>query len=255
MTVELVIDTRENKIINLLQNNINITIEQLDLGDIVFRQDGKIVFIIERKTLADLKASICDGRSREQKMRLLGSEIPCNRILYLIEGNINSSTTRKQLRGFPITTLIGSLINTQLRDNIKVYKTESLQETVQFITRLYKKFNKEIDMKTYFNDKKSISDIEYCSSLKKRKKSNMSPRVWFISQLSLIPQVSEKIAEQIVIKYTSIYQLIKSYDSIEKEDDKKSLLANITYPIKNNKTRRIGGKISSRIYTYISNKI
>jgi ERCC4-type nuclease len=89
---ELVVDMRENKLILLLKAiGVDFKTEMLDLGDIVFRtSDGNVLFIIERKTINDLKASICDGRLREQKARLM-SNFDRSRIMYLIEGEIPNS--------------------------------------------------------------------------------------------------------------------------------------------------------------------
>ena len=120
MSIELVIDTRETEIIERLEAAASeLSVEQLDVGDILFRQDGETVLIIERKTVKDLKASICDSRGREQKARLIGTT-PRNRIMYLIEGSMDLPLDSK-IEALPVSTLIGSLINTQLRDGIKTY--------------------------------------------------------------------------------------------------------------------------------------
>ena len=93
--VELVLDVREHHLIEKLQKSpIKFTQEQLPIGDILFRKNGetqesKTILVIERKTVNDLKASICDGRAREQKLRLIGSGIPVEKIVYLIEGNLD----------------------------------------------------------------------------------------------------------------------------------------------------------------------
>ena len=217
------------------------------MGDIVFRQDGEIILIIERKTVNDLKASICDGRAREQKLRLMGSGIPVEKILYLIEGNLDKNLETK-VSGLPVSTLLGSLINTQLRDNIKVYKTLSLDETVNYIIKMLDKLTKDGD--TYFQTKQSISQTEYASSLKKTKKANMTPEVWFICQLTQIPQVTDKIAEIIVFKYKNLVTLIREY---EKTPDhlRVKLVADLTYELSSGKSRRIGDKISERIYNFM----
>lgn len=247
--MELVIDVREHHIIEKLTecNTIKFSTEQLDIGDIIFRQDGEIVLIIERKTVNDLKASICDGRAREQKLRLLGSGIPIEKILYLIEGNIDKNLEDK-VSGLPISTLLGSLINTQMRDNIKVYKTLSLNETVNYIIKMLDKLTKDGD--TYFQIKHSISQSEYASSLKKSKKSNMTPEVWFICQLTQIPQVTDKIAEVIVLKYQNLVTLIREY---EKTPDhlRVKLVADLTYELSSGKSRRVGDKISEKIYNFM----
>ena len=249
--IELILDIRERHLITELEKYFTVKTEQLELGDIIFKKNDEIILIIERKTINDLKASICDGRHREQKVRLIGSGNSVNRIMYIIEGDFDKSLDTK-VAGIPISTLIGSLINTQLRDNIKVYKTNSLFETSEFIKKLWDKLNK--DYENYFNDdNEKISSSKYASTLKTSKKANMTPEVWFITQLSLIPQVTEKIANEIVQKYKNIHVLIQEYDKTP-EHLKSKLLSDITYPLaKGDKVRRIGDKISNRIYNFFYN--
>jgi ERCC4-type nuclease len=246
--MELVIDNREHKLIQQLrQRGCQFSVEALDLGDILFRETGggECILIIERKTLPDLRASICDGRAREQKTRLLYSGIAKERIMYLIEGNMNFVGDS----GIPATTLLGSLINTQLRDGLKVYKTVDLQETVKFILKLYSKLAD--DRSHYFCDQGEITSAKYVSTLKTRKKANMTQEVWFIAQLSLIPQVTELIASEIAKVYPSVLSLVQAYTSGDATEPGE-LLADITYPLSSGKTRRIGSKISQRIYSFLS---
>lgn len=246
MSIELVIDTRERELIEKLQESCKITVEQLDVGDILIRQGQDVLLVIERKTVKDLKASICDGRGREQKTRLLGST-PKHRIMYLIEGSLNKSLDSK-INGLPVSTLVGSLINTQLRDGIKVYKTASLEESGEFLRKLLDKWEKDGD--TFFKEEEaSISAGKYSSSLKKQKKANMTPQVWFISQLSLIPQVTEKVSEVILEQYPTVTDLIREYESTPKHLREK-LLVDLKYTLKTGKSRRVGDKMSSRIYKF-----
>ena len=251
MNIELVIDNRENHLINTVQTMINskdkVKVEQLEIGDILFRKDEEIILIIERKTVADLKASICDGRNREQKARLLGSGTTINRIMYLIEGDL----TKDKVSGIPTSTLLGSIINTQLRDNIKVYKTSGLDETATYILKilalvLLEKLEK--DDGEYF--KEGPQTVQYASTLKKSKKANMTPTVWFTCQLSQIPQVTDKVAEVIIEKYPTLSMLLQVYQTIP-DHLREKLLSDLVYPISTGKTRRIGDKISGRIYKFM----
>ena len=249
MTIELILDNREHHLIQELQktNSFTFTKEQLDVGDILFRRDDKTIFIIERKTVSDLKASIIDGRHREQKMRLLGSGIPTNRILYIIEGDLDKSLDGK-LSGIPVSTLVGSLINTQLRDDIKVYKTSSLRETGEYIRKLLDKLTREET--NYFKEgEQSISSSCYAATLQKNKKANLTPEIWFINQLAHIPQVTEKIAAIILQKYSTVSILIQEYQRTP-EHLKEKLLADLTVELTTGKKRRIGDKISARIYKF-----
>ena len=250
MSIELVIDNRERHLIEMIGEKDFIKVETLTIGDILIRKEKEILFIIERKTIADLKASIVDGRNREQKARILGSGVKKEQIMYIVEGNLNKLLTNK-IHGMPLSTVVGSMINTQLRDGIKIYKTVSLLETSQFILKLYDKFKK--DGATFFNGDvgvSSVSVVDYIATIKKKKKDNINPNVWFISQLSLIPQITEKIANEIVTEYKTLSNLILAYEKLDVKD-RKNMLADITYPIKNDKTRRVGNKISERIFNLI----
>tara|TARA_B100000902_G_C27275897_1_gene898841 strand:+ start:645 stop:1427 length:783 start_codon:yes stop_codon:yes gene_type:complete len=248
--IEMVLDMRENGLEQELNKSktIRFRVKQLDLGDIAFMRGEETLLIIERKTVEDLKASICDGRSREQKARLLGSGIPTERIMYIIEGNLDKDLKSK-VSGVPVSTLVGSIINTELRDNIKVYKTASLHETALYLEKMLDKLNK--DGNDYFkSEEKKISASEYSASLKKKKKENMTPTVWFINILSSIPQVTEKIADIIVSKYGSMVKLMEEYERTP-EHLRVKLLSDMKYVIANDKERRVGDKISKRIYNFI----
>uniref|UniRef100_A0A6C0LXX3 ERCC4 domain-containing protein n=1 Tax=viral metagenome TaxID=1070528 RepID=A0A6C0LXX3_9ZZZZ len=250
MTIEMVIDNREHGLIKILEQH-NPIIETLDIGDILFRDGDETVLIIERKTIADLKASICDGRSREQKARLLHSGIDVERITYLIEGDLDKPLTDKVF-GLPVSTLIGSIINTQLRDGIKVYKTSSINETSEYLVKIKDKLQKDSE-KFFKHESGSMSSGKYASTLKKKKKSNMTSEVWFISLLSLIPQITEKVAEQIVNVYPTVQILIGEYTRTPDHLCAK-LLADIKFTLTTGKQRRIGDKASERIYLYFCPK-
>ena len=248
MSVELIVDNRENQLITELEGTCAVKVETLDIGDIMFRDGDEVILIIERKTIADLKASICDGRAREQKARLLHSGVPTYRIMYLIEGDLDKPLSNK-VNGMPVSTLLGSIINTQLRDGIKVYKTASIQESAVFLQKMLIKLEKDGD--SFFKQEKKISASEYSATLKKKKKDNMTPEVWFINQLTLIPQVTEKVAEQITAKYPSVTSLVLEYQRTPEHIQSK-LLSDLTYQLSTGKDRRIGDKISARICEFFS---
>jgi hypothetical protein len=74
--------------------------------------------------------------------------------MYIIEGNLDLYLETK-ISGVPVSTLLGSIINTQMRDNIKLYKTQTLIETTLYIIKLLDKFNKDID--NYFGEDNTIT--------------------------------------------------------------------------------------------------
>jgi len=235
---ELIIDNRERDLISWLEGKgIDHQIEQLDIGDIIIRgADGASLVVIERKTVADLKASIIDGRSREQKARLLNTGIDRARILFIIEGSITAG-----VRGISTNNLLGSIINTQFRDNVKVYKTADMNETGMYITHILHKFKTDLVTRSTGGGVSS-----YAETIQIKKKDNMTPNVWFNRQLCLVPQVTDKVATVIIAAYPTAMDLVNAYKSSDNPTD---LLSDLKYPIKNDKTRRVGGKISTRVYS------
>ncbi|MHA2038078.1 MAG: crossover junction endonuclease [Promethearchaeota archaeon] len=245
MDIKLILDTRENALHKLLPNAI---IKSLDIGDILFELNGEPVVIIERKSVSDLASSIYDGRAREQKARLLNSGVSREKIMFLIEGDLNKNIDEK-VGCIKTNTLLGSIINTIFRDGVKVYKTACVQETAIFIDKLLCKLIKDYkDFYKYSNTTEGITECEYSATLKTSKKANMTPNVWFITQLSLVPQVTNKLASVIVEKYPTLFELVKAY---EETDKKLELLSSLTYSVANNKTRKIGPKISERVYKFV----
>lgn len=246
--------------------------EALDVGDILFRneEDGELIFVVERKTILDLKASIIDKRRAEQKERL--KTVQRDRILYLIEGDLNFPLEDK-ISSFPISTLVSSILNTQLRDKIWVYKTLALEETGELIRALFTKLNKE-GSNLFLPEAEPVEGLaasaRYCSTLNKCKKANLTPEVWYIQLLSQVPQVTEKVAVEIVKIYPTLCSLMRGYDRIAdsyvdliigtgnvsaSENMKKEMagmLADIKFPIKGGKLRRIGNKLSERIYAFVN---
>ena len=107
--------------------------KNLDIGDFQYIVDNKLKIIIERKTIKDLCDSIKDGRLREQKVRLNAHQCLNKNIIYLIEGKINSKDFSKKINGIPITTIYGSMVNILVRDNMLIYRTGNLEETIFYI--------------------------------------------------------------------------------------------------------------------------
>ena len=144
MSYSLHIDYREHKLksyfkdINLVYNKkkVNVVIENLDLGDIVIKKNNKELLVIERKTLSDLHSSINDGRYKEQKKRLMENFISFQ-IVYLIE-NCNIDFIKKKFK-YVESIITGSIINSTFRDNIKILRTNNIDDSINYIKTLVKK--------------------------------------------------------------------------------------------------------------------
>ena len=239
--INLAIDYREAEIKNYFLGNDNVQVLNLDIGDIQIRNGETILFVIERKTICDLSSSIKDGRHREQKMRLINSGVDINNIMYLIEGDLDTI----KLKCLPKSTIISSIINTLLRDNIKVHRSKNMNESIEFIEMLFNKLRKQ-DIKLFEN-----KNTSYVSTIKLKKKENLDSSNCYLLQLAQIPGSSTKIADCIKETYPNMMSLCSKYSSIDLSERPK-LLENLTYSIQNNKTRRIGKVVSERIYLYLS---
>jgi len=224
--VRIVLDNREGQLISLIKSrdldkyseHINIEVEQLDIGDIhVCFDDGPCgTYIIERKTVADLLASVKDGRYREQKTRLLASG---HKITYVIEGD--DITASRQTRYHDVLT--GAYIHSMFRDGINVVFTRNTNETCTFILTLCAKI---VDNPQYFGGNKEYIQEDYidCIKAKAKKIDNITPENCFILQLAQIPSISTVIAKNIQKQYATMKDLIKALDESE---DKLELLCKI----------------------------
>ena len=82
--IVVLVDNREHALIAELGVQTGVQTASLILGDVQISVGGKLAIIIERKTISDLRASIVDGRYRDQmdRLSLLPSEV---RVVYLLE--------------------------------------------------------------------------------------------------------------------------------------------------------------------------
>jgi crossover junction endonuclease MUS81 len=258
--MSLIIDHREKDLKLAFPNAIY---KNLDLGDIQinYKDSDEPFILIERKTMTDLIASVNDGRYREQKKRLLESGINKTKLLYLLEGHSNDIPGQMK-------TLFGMIINTLYRDKINVLRLVNIDETIYFIKRIMEKIesndhkiigspknnNLESDNNTKLEDNNSSSDVtlEYLSTIKLKKKDNLTSNNCSILQLAQIPGMSIQNAQTILNKYQSIANLINTY--YQTDDSKRvNLLTDIEISLTNGKTRKLGKVLSERIYTYLFN--
>ena len=248
---KLIIDVREKILKDYFIGKNNVEIKQLDLGDIIFTRDEEILIIIERKTITDLRASIKDGRHREQKIRLL-SNFKRHKIYYLIEGDILDFEIKYGDKD--IKSLYGAMINSLVRDNLKIIRTIDINESIKYIETMFEKLNKQPSL--FINDEsceEKLENKDYCSAIKIKKKDNITSHVCFISQLCQIQGVSINIAKKILEHYSSMYSLCLSYKDLEKSDAIK-LLIDIEIDTNTGKKRKLGKVLSERIYNFLCNK-
>ena len=186
--MSLLVDHREH----ILLQRLSAISSNLILGDICIQKDGKDLVIIERKTVADLSSSICDGRYKEQSHRLLESTMPPHRIVYLIEGSLDS------IQSIPKQTMVSAMISLWFHKGFSVVQTTSIDDTIDYINLLFEKTMKE------------ANESDYVSTIKIKKKQKHTPETVAILMLSQIPTISTVTAIALLAKYGSPFNLTKS---------------------------------------------
>ena len=218
----LILDTREVLLYkNIIERDldkykdfIEIEKKQLELGDI-HKSFKNNIFIFERKSVNDMVSSIKDGRYKEQKHRLL-SNIPANKITYIIEGDTVISKHNNQ------NILSSVYMHSMYRDGIHLAFVKNIEETATYILTLCTKIIDNCD-KFIKNNDEALSYIDTCK-IKSKKIANIDVKTCYLLQLSQIPTISIVIAKNIENKYPTLRELLKSLDET---DNKEKLLCDI----------------------------
>jgi len=287
--MRIVVDERERDLYEKLDSIVNFqgfstTIQLckkvLPLGDILIQTDGEIdVLLIERKSLADLLASIKDGRYEEQSYRLIhSSEFSPHNIVYIIEGMLS------QLRTFlEKKTLYSALTSLHFFKGFSTFRTCSLQETAEHIVWMTEKIERDfhkgkipayvkiarhsrqpmvVPENTHIVENTpltesaensveqiptSMSSANYCTVVKKVKKDNVTPENIGEIVLCQIPGVSSVTAMAIMKKYKTFPNLI---DNIRNRPEE---IENIVCE-NNGKMRKISKSCAKNIVAFLGGK-
>jgi len=144
--MKVIIDERErdlyekcSSIVNAGGTYINLSKRVLPLGDIhITTDEDKDVLLIERKSLADLLASIKDGRYEEQSYRLIHSSgYPPHSIIYIIEGQISNLRTPMEKK-----IVYSALTSLNFFKGFSVVRTNSVSETADYLIWMSEKIER-----------------------------------------------------------------------------------------------------------------
>jgi len=216
---KIAFDFREGSLIDMFKNahsswEEDIEVINLEIGDVHILMDDQPCIIIERKTVADLAQSIKDNRYREQKARQLAYREmnPNVKLVYMIEGSFKFDP-KFRCQNMDSRSLSGAFINSVFRDNIHVVSTTDVTDSAYFIDGLFERFKK--DPGVYLNNvvarDKSSYDCNISSAVKQKRKDNIDNKACFMMQMSCIPGISGKKANDImtVLNVRSIVELIE----------------------------------------------
>lgn len=241
MVTEVVIDVRERDLVDRMRGRHGVRVATMELGDLIFVYRGATVLIVERKTLADLAASIKDGRYHEQKLRLARADgADASRTLYLLEGVRDAP---------PHDVLMGVIVNTMLRDNMKVYRTASLDETVDLVERMRARLF-AADAPAYFADAAAPTSgvVAYAGTIRRVKKDNLSAKTCTVSALAQVPGVSPHMAAAIVDHHGGA--MARVCDALRADGGERAT-AQLTWTTPSGRSRRVGPAVARRLRAYL----
>lgn len=223
----------------------------LDYGDILISVDGVMppLVVIERKTIADLAASVKDGRYKNQKLKLK-EKCGAGTVYYIIEGCFSwlmADDNSVSLHGISQKTLMSCIINTMVRDNIKVIITRNVEETFACVEAIYRRIRD--DPSKYARCLGGCldgggEDADEEKVLRVKKDSSLTREKCFENQLCQVPDMSAKTAKAVVGEFKTMEEFYKIMVGLS-DPDKIAKIKSIM--IVDDKGKGKGRRISERV--------
>jgi len=238
--MKLILDCRETNLLKSCEaliksvekfKHITITTENLLIGDMSINDnDNNVVILFERKSIADLIASIKDGRYREQSYRLSGSEHANHNIFYVIEGPIGKFVDKQ--------IVYSSMFSLNYYKGFSVFRSNNLEDTAYILCNAFIKLEKEKDKKPFYSNSKTETesekvDVSYSTFVKKKKNANITKENFGEIVLCQIPSISSTTAIAIMKEFKNIDTLI------QKLKENKDCLNELTYETEKAQKRKI----------------
>ncbi|XP_050445502.1 crossover junction endonuclease MUS81 [Cataglyphis hispanica] len=263
--VILLVDTQETcggktkpqhdaTLMELTRLGVLFEVRHLKIGDFTWiarcretKDELVIPYIIERKRMDDLSASITDGRFHEQKFRLKQSGI--DNLMYIVE-NIDKNSRFS----IPLPSLLQASVNCLIQDNFTVKYTRNHKDSMFYLSCVTKTLIKIYKDKKLVGCKKEqlsqtndLSSTIHLIKFKEFNKASSKQRKFkvnemFIRQLLQLKGMSIDKATAIVERYPSPQILITALENSAKDEQ---LLANIQV---GDKKRQLGSIISKAVY-------
>ena len=255
------VDSREDALHSLFQLNMtgathSLRSESLPVGDVILSSnDGQTDYLVfERKSLADLAASIQDGRYKEQSHRLQAlPHVHNHNVIYIVEGDFTRYSERFSKIGKG--ALHSAMCSLNYYKGFSVVRTMSLVETHELIQSYanklasspvpYGHYQVLVGTDTAEDAINFHESTSYCSVLKVKqvKCENITPQNIGEIMLCNIPGVSSKTAAAIVKKYPTLRLLMDAFHQCGSGD----CLADIQLETK----RKLSKQCIQNIYNFL----
>lgn len=209
---QLVIDDRETYLVAaLVELRVPHVVEHLDVGDVLYRVHGRTAGVFERKTSADLAASIVDKRWTEQKTRLAdlrlalrSGDSPIEQgapIGYIFEGDFYCA---RRTHSLPPATLLKTSTTAAARDGFCTLFYGDVRQTARALAILLAEMPFVGFCEARVVDR--LRRAGYATeppSLSKRER-EAAPDVVFHRMLRCIPGVSAAVSATLASRFKSI---------------------------------------------------
>jgi ERCC4-type nuclease len=202
-------------------------------------------WVWERKTLADLEASIKDGRWSEQKKRML-SVLPASSVHYLIE--VKGGSADGLLAPDVDPSLLSAVQHASLRDRVHVHfgtGTAQFQAWVQRLSAHPAEWSRAQLVRSDDEAQRRHADTLIATSAKiqLKKADNLTPDLCYLQQLAQVPGISVRLARTVQSKYPTMRALYRALEMEEGGDKKRARLFT--------SLDGIGAKKAAHLVTYL----
>jgi ERCC4-type nuclease len=197
-------------------------------------EDWVLDYIVERKNIDDLAASIVDKRYEEQKFRLSTSGL--GRVIYLVEGDPGKISSHGP-RTVSADSLRSAMTEVRVKNGFIVQQTSGVDGTVAYLADIHANI-------TALNPPPVIKYSAFCQRSAKLNKQTISHV--FGRQLVQVKMVSADRARAILQKYPTPRALMDAYTSKTLDRIDKAFL--LEHLVPTNSTTRVGPKLSEALY-------
>lgn len=210
--VRIVLDERERDLFQALQkyDGIEVLKQVMPIGDIALyllspnSESEDLVQIYERKSVADLLASIQDGRYKEQCYRMQNSvPLSLHNMVYIIEGSMpHNEDNRKRV--------YSAMTSIQFFKKMSVLRTQSVQDTAELVYRTADKIQREYNDPTRAKDDMPVDYMQAkmeggCKSVKQ---DNITPDNIGEILLCNVPGINSVGAKALMQRFETFPKLV-----------------------------------------------
>lgn len=214
--MELVIDYRESGLLELCkEKKIPYHQENLTVGDVLLKHGENPLFLIERKTVRDLVASLKDGRYHNQRKRWkeFMETYPDARVALWLEGDLVGCY---DLDSVTKSSLVNSLLRLQSIHGILVYQIRSSTQFLQSLEMVLEKFNKDPSQLLSKNMVMNENSSQVLDMKPFKKTGDVTPELIWKSTLHLVPGVSASTATKIIEVFPTMKSFLLDSEPLEK---------------------------------------